>query len=136
MSKEYHLFKTIKTEGKPEQGYVFGVERDHVNKTLEYQELYIFTVVDGVEHKFRIDLMQAMHSMCERLGGSIAPVAIDNVKQQLEKESELQHMQLLAQQHFTNGMLMASDAASKNHLTMSDFNTIDEYLAYLAHKKL
>jgi len=128
---EYHLYHVLKQSDKPEQAYVFGIDRDEVSRTVELIEMYIFTLVDGVEVKHRIDLTQVMHDVCKKTSGTVPVETINRIKQELERENLEQE----STSHLVNGLLMAHEAANRNYKTASDFNTINEYVQYLACKK-
>lgn len=131
MSKEYHYYKVESSPNKPPQAYVFGVERDIVNKTLELTDMFIFTIVDNVEVKHRININEVMYNMFDKVGGTISNQimnkVIDEINRPLIEEESISHT--------TNGMLHASEIANRNYKNASDFNNIDEYLQYLACKK-
>jgi hypothetical protein len=102
MSKEFHVFTHQDTQY--EQAFVFEVERDQHDETVEFKDLYLVTTTEHGELRTRIQFENMIQSIIHTEGGNIedssVSIIIDMFKdlippeKKVEIESEINDRQI------------------------------------------
>ena len=127
--KEYHLFRVVEVTGY-EQAYIASVIRDTHEKTIEIDEIFVITSVDGHNIKLRIDIEQLMEQIAVKPGGSIPVENLDKMFEELDEvippieqlKNQIDLFQLECPDANSDILIMGAEAACSAHPT--DFASV------------
>lgn len=114
--KEYHVYKVISVdESRPKQAYIFTIFRDTENHTIQLDEIFLFTMVDGVETKSKIDIQQVMDDMGKNIGGNVSQELAMAYTKDIEDDipSSRDELEDMAANSFARAMIIAAEKAKE-----------------------
>jgi len=117
--KEYHLYKVItEDESRPKQAYIFSILRDNEQHTIRLDEIFLFTLIDGVETKSKIDIQKVMEDMGNHVGGNVSQELASEFTKDIDDNttsniSEQQELEDLASNAFASAMILAAEKAAE-----------------------
>lgn len=123
MTREYHIHTRISESA--EQALVFAVSRDTNHKLMQLHEIYVVTMVDGIETKMVINLDDIMPKIAQMPGGNVPKEhltqmgkILENVLTQETKVDLINNeIDVIIENKETERMIIASEAALSAHPT-------------------
>lgn len=77
MTTEFHVFNHIASDHK--QSYVFEIDRDELDKIVEFKDLYIITQVNNNEVRTRLTLDKMVQKMLLTIGGNVDNDTVEDI---------------------------------------------------------
>jgi hypothetical protein len=78
MSKEFHLH--ITTNEKYKQAFLFSIDRNENNRSIQILDIHVITESNGVESKTSLDMTKLTHLMGQHVNGNILPEGFDELR--------------------------------------------------------
>lgn len=130
MNREYHVQNRTNING--EQALVYAVTRDENNKTIRLNEIYIVTIVEGIETKTVVNIDEIMPKLAEHPGGNVPRENLKKMGEILENvltvqtkiDLKIHELETIVETKESDRLFVASEAALSAHPTNQSIEDI------------